>query len=144
MNLSTPPFSKHTVHSCLFLLDSVAVPVHDGPRCTSTSPLCFPWKAGVKVPPPSCAHQRLVLREFPISPDGTAGFTGRAAETRRTNQGGALPRAPCLTSALWIRYHSTVARGTLSQGPGFLGSLEQFDLYKESVGPPCCSMGVSL
>lgn len=129
------------IHSCLFLHNSVTVPVHDGPRCTSTSPLCFPWKAGGKVSPPSCSHQCFVLREFPISPTGTIGFTRRAAETLRTNRGGALPRAPCLTPTLWIGYHSTAALGTLSQGPGFLGSLERFDLYKESVGPLAIAWG---
>lgn len=82
-----------------------------------------------------------MLREFPISPAGTIGFTQRASETLRTHQGGALPRAPCLTLNLWIGYHSTAAWRTLSQGPGFLGSLEQFDLYKENVGPLDIALG---
>lgn len=49
--------------------------------------------------------------------------------------GGALPRAPCLTPTLCIGYHSIATQGTFSQGPGFPGSLEEFDLYKENVGP---------
>lgn len=91
---STPPFSKHThIHSCLFFHSSLTVPVHDGPRCTSTSLLCFLWKAVVRLSPPSCSHQCFSLREFPISPTGTNGFTRRAIETL-TNQGVHFPESP--------------------------------------------------
>lgn len=39
-----------------------------------------------------------------------------------------------------ISFHSRLG-GTLSQGRGFLGSLERFDLYKESVGPLVVAWG---
>lgn len=139
--LSTLHSPRARIHFYLFLLSSVAVPVHDGLRCTSTSSLCFPWKAGVKLSSPSCSHQCRALREFPINSTGTTAFTSKAAETLGTNHGGALPRAPSLTPTLCIGYHSTATQRTFSQGPGFPGSLEELDLYKESVGPLVIAWG---
>lgn len=78
---SLPHRSCTYIHSCLFSLTSVTVPVPDGRRCTSTSPLCFLWKAGVKLSPPSCFHQCVVLREFPISLTVRVGFTSRDTQT---------------------------------------------------------------
>lgn len=121
------------IHWCLFSLTSVALPVPDGRQRTSTSLLCFLWKAGVKLSPPSCFHQCVVLREFPIS------LTVRVGFTRRDDKlGGGLavkvhfpePSASPRPSGSDIIPQSL--RGTLSQGLGFLGSL----IYTKRVWGP--------
>lgn len=143
--LSIPPLPEtHThMHCYLFTLDSVAVP---------TSSSLFSLEGPSQTFPAIMLSSELLFREFPINPppqkkkDNRLHTEGplRLWGEPRTNRGGALPRAPCLTPTLPIGYHSTATWGTVSQGPGFLGSLERFDLYKESGGPSPVSMGVFL
>lgn len=113
----TRSFSKHT-HTFLFIFASFCL-------CSSSrSPivhiyipvLCFLWKTGVKLFPPSSSHQCLMFREFPINPNGTISFT------LKTNQGGALPRAPASPQASRISFHSH--SGDAFSGPWLSGKFK--------------------
>lgn len=84
-------------------------------------------------PPPSCSHQRFVLREFPISPD----WDNRR---QRTNRGGRTSQSPLPHPNPLDRISSQSRSGGLFlRAQAFEGLI----YTKNSVGAPRLSMGVS-
>ena len=135
-----PPFHSPNTQErfYLFLLDSVTVPVHDSLQCTSTSLLCFPWKAGVKLSPPSCSHQCFVHREFPINPNRlhTEGCRETEDKPRGCTSQSPLPHPNPLAQ---ISFHSR--SGDSFSGPRLSREFREVWFIQRECGAPIVARG---